>query len=223
MVISSPIPLFPLGLVLMPGAVVPLHLFEPRYRAMLRDVQKSSREFGLLMPPAGTPEDDLPAGRIGCIAHISAVDMMPDGRANIIITGGERFRFETYLDIGTPYRMAHVSEFEDEPGETVREAAAAAQVQELARRAIMASMVLQDVQGAPPDLPSDPGTLSFHVAHMLHADIDMQYEMLAGQSTLTRLLQLEATIRAGLADLEDAADRHARERGDETPFDPGAA
>jgi Lon protease-like protein len=207
----------------MPGAMVPLHLFEPRYRAMLRDVKDGARAFGLIMPPAGTPEADLPAGRIGCMAQISAVDMMPDGRANIIITGGERFRFETYLDIGTPYRMGHVSEYSDLPDDEGRVASAVERVQELARRAITASMVLQDVEGALPELPSEPGELSFHVAHMLHADIDMQYEMLAGRSTLTRLLQLEITIRAGLADLEDAADRHARERGDTPPFDPGAA
>lgn len=206
----------------MPGAMVPLHLFEPRYRAMLRDVKDSTRAFGLIMPPAGTPENDLPAGRIGCLAQISAVDLMPDGRANIVVTGGERFRFETYLDIGTPYRMGHVSEYGDLPDDPTQAISAADRVQELARRAIVASMVLQDVQGDLPHLPDDPGALSFHVAHMLHADIDMQYEMLAGRSTLTRLQQLEVTIRAGLADLEDAADRHARERGNTPPpFGPG--
>lgn len=220
--ISSPIPLFPLGLVLMPGASVPLHLFEPRYRAMLRDVKDSTRAFGLIMPPAGTPEDMLPAGRIGCIAHVSAVDMLPDGRANIIVTGGERFRFETFLEIGTPYRVGHIAEHDDLPDDAGQMTSAATRVQELARRAITASMVLQDVVGTLPVLPDDPTALSFHVAHMLHADIDMQYDMLAGRSTLTRLLQLEVTIRAGLPDLEDAADRHARERGDGPPFDPTA-
>ena len=216
--ITSPIPLFPLGLVLMPGASVPLHLFEPRYRAMLRDVKDSTREFGIIMPPADTAQDDLPAGRIGCIAQITAVDLLPDGRANIIVTGGERFRFETYLDIGTPYLMGHVAEHEDLPADPLPVALAAEQVRTLARRAITASMVLQDVQGIPPSLPDDPDALAFHVAHLLHADVDMQYELLAGRSTLTRLEQLDATIRAGLEDLEEAADRHQRERDDEPPF-----
>ena len=86
--ITSPIPLFPLGLVLLPGAVVPLHIFEPRYRALLSDVTAGTRCFGLITVPAGTAESELPAGRIGCIARVSAVDTLPDGRANIVIEGG---------------------------------------------------------------------------------------------------------------------------------------
>lgn len=216
--ISSPIPLFPLGLVLMPGTSVPLHLFEPRYRAMLRDVNDTTREFGLIMPQAGVAEEMLPAGRIGCIAQISVAEVLPDGRANIVVTGGARFRFETFLEIGTPYRVGHVSEHLDLPDDAAQVAAAAERVEELARRAITASMVLQDIEATVPALPDDASALSFQVAHMLHADIDMQYEMLAGRSTLTRLQQLEATIRSGLSDLEDAADRHARERGDGPDF-----
>ena len=198
----------------MPGASVPLHLFEPRYRAMLRDVKDTTRVFGLIMPPRGAPEEMLPAGRIGCIAEISALDLLPDGRANIIVTGTQRFRFETFLDIGTPYRVGHVSEHEDHADDPVRTAVVAAQVQQLATRAIRASMVLQDLTADVPELPDDPSALSFQVAHMLQVDPELQYDMLAGRNPLTRLVQLEATIRAGLPDLEDAADRHARERGD---------
>ncbi len=216
--ITSPIPLFPLGLVLMPGVHVPLHLFEPRYRAMLRDVKDTTRVFGVIMPPSDSTEDDLPPGRIGCIAEITAIDALPDGRANIIITGGERFRFETYLEIGTPYRVGHIAEHVDIADDPLAVALAAEQVRTLARRAIAASMVLQDVEGSPPPLPDEPETLAFHVAHMLHADVDMQYEVLSGRSTLARLELLDVTIRAGLADLEEAAARHLRERDDDPPF-----
>jgi Lon protease-like protein len=96
-VLTSPIPIFPLGLVLFPGAVVPLHLFEPRYRAMLMDVGTTTKRFGIIAPPNGTGEADLPAGRIGCVAEITSIEMLPDGRANILVEGCERFRFETYL------------------------------------------------------------------------------------------------------------------------------
>ncbi|HYW49257.1 MAG TPA: LON peptidase substrate-binding domain-containing protein [Gemmatimonadaceae bacterium] len=208
--ITTPIPLFPLGLVLMPGASVPLHLFEPRYRAMLQDVNGTSRRFGLVAPPPDTAEEHLPAGRIGCIARITSVEMMPGGRANITVEGAERFRFERYVSSATPYRMADVTEYEDTPEDPLLLAAAADRVRELAMRAVRASMTIHDVDSDAPTLDADAAVMSFQVAHMLRVGNDVLYDLLARRSTVARLMRLDAAIRSGLQDIEGAAELHVR-------------
>jgi Lon protease-like protein len=209
-VITTPLPLFPLRLVLLPGAVVPLHIFEPRYRAMIRDVTEGTRCFGLISPPPDTAEADLPAGRVGCIAHVTAVDTLPDGRSNIMIEGQERFRFETWVEAGTPYRVGHVAAFDDAPDDAVALALAAARVRDLAQRALRASMVIHDVTTDPPTFDADDAGLSFQVAHMLRLADSALYALLADRSALGRLARLETALRAGLGDMEGSAELHTR-------------
>jgi len=220
-VITSPIPIFPLGLVLLPGTPVPLHLFEPRYRAMLRDVSAGTKRFGIIAPPPLTPEPDLPAGRIGCIALITAHETLPDGRSNIIVEGQERFRFETYLEIGTTYRVAHIDEWTDRDEEPVALELAASQLRRLANRALVASMTLHDIEGEPPEFGDDPLTVSYQVAQLLMLDNDIQYELLADRSPLSRLRRVEGILSERLPDIEEAAELHRRGIADEDP-DPSA-
>ena len=81
------IPLFPLNVVLLPGATLPLHIFEPRYRQMVRRCMDDKCEFGLLLA--------LPKGivRVGCTAEITEVlQRYPDGRMDILTVGRSPFR-----------------------------------------------------------------------------------------------------------------------------------
>ncbi len=208
--ITSPIPLFPLGLVLLPGAVVPLHIFEPRYRALLADVAAGTRCFGLITVPAGTAESELPAGRIGCIARVSAVDTLPDGRANIVIEGGERFRFETYLEAGTPYRVGHVAAFDDAADDVSDLARSGTALRELAARVISATMTIQDVRRELPVFNDDNAMLAFQIAPLLQLGDDVLYAVLAERSPVARLQRIDTVLRAGLDALEAAAERHTR-------------
>ena len=211
--ITTPLPLFPLGLVLLPGASVPLHIFEPRYRAMLADVRDAGNQFGLIAPPAGVTEAMLPPGRIGCVARITALDHMPDGRANIVVDGGARFRFDRYVETGTPYRMGEVSAWddlaEDEPSR-LASSAAATRLRALTLRATAASLTIRDASRDLPELATDPAALSFEVAHMLHMERDEQYLVLAERRVLSRLVMLETVLQRGLGDMEAAAELHVR-------------
>lgn len=211
-VITTPIPLFPLGLVLLPGATVPLHIFEPRYRQMLRDVNAGTRCFGLIAPPADTAEGDLPAGRVGCIACITEMETMPDGRSNILIEGHQRFRFETYLDAGTPYRLGHIAPVEDVTDDTLSLSLAADEVRALARRAVRASMTIHEIRAELPVLTDDPSALAFEVAQLLQASTNTLYGLLAERSPLARLTQIDALLRVGLDDLELEAELHLRSK-----------
>ncbi len=211
-VITTPIPLFPLGLVLLPGATIPLHIFEPRYRQMLRDVNAGTRCFGLIAPPADTAEDDLPAGRVGCIACITEMETMPDGRSNILIEGRERFRFETYLEAGTPYRLGHIAPLEDVTDDVLSLSLAADEVRALARRAVRASMTIHEIRAELPVFTDDASALSFEVAQLLQASTTTLYGVLAERSPLARLTRLDALLRVGLDDLELEAELYLRSK-----------
>lgn len=86
------LPLFPLNVVLFPGAELPLHIFEPRYRLMINECYEQDLPFGVvLVRPESAPlhEDPYP---VGTMAEIEALDRMDDGRMNLIARGSQRFR-----------------------------------------------------------------------------------------------------------------------------------
>jgi Lon protease-like protein len=212
-VIPTPCPLFPLRLVLLPGAVVPLHIFEPRYRALIHDQTTgvaADHRFGLIAPPADTAEADLPAGRIGCVAKITSVELLPDGRSNIVVEGEARFRFETWVETGTPYRMAHIVAWEDARVDAQALRVAAAQVRELATRAIRSTMTIHDATGEPPEFEAEDAALSFQIAHLLQLGDESRYALLSERNPLTRLARLNVLLQSGLTEMETASELHTR-------------
>ncbi len=99
--------LFPLaGALLFPRLHLPLHIFEPRYRAMVGDVLARDRRIGLIQP---RDEAQPPAlFGIGCVGRIVDVEAIPDGRYNILLAGEARFRVRQELSVTTPFRQAEV-------------------------------------------------------------------------------------------------------------------
>ena len=101
------IPLFPLaGAILFPRAQLPLHIFEPRYRDMVRDALAGQGRIGMIQPSgAGDPP---PLFRAGCVGEIVGAEELDDGRFNIVLQGSSRFRLIAERDLGTAYRQADV-------------------------------------------------------------------------------------------------------------------
>ena len=127
------VPVFPLaGALLFPRAQLPLHIFEPRYRAMIRDVLASDGLIGMVQPRDG--EEPAALFEVGCIGKISACDELDDGRFNIVLEGLSRFRIAREAEVTTPYRQvdADRSGF-DEDAETVLGIAQRAEVEREAR------------------------------------------------------------------------------------------
>ena len=86
------LPLFPLNVVLFPGAELPLHIFEPRYRQMINECYAQNLPFGVVLArPESEPLHEEPYP-VGTMAEIEALDRMDDGRMNLIARGGQRFR-----------------------------------------------------------------------------------------------------------------------------------
>ena len=101
------VPLFPLaGAVLFPRSQLPLHIFEPRYREMVRDALAGPGRIGMIQPSG--PGDPPPLFRTGCLGEIVAAEELDDGRFNIVLHGSNRFQLIAERDLGTAYRQADV-------------------------------------------------------------------------------------------------------------------
>ena len=110
------LPIFPLtGAVLFPGMQLPLHIFEPRYRAMVGDALIRDRLIAMIQPQR--PAEGAPLYEVGCVGRIGEIQAMDDGRYNLILEGTARFRLVRELDVTTAYRQIEaeiVAEDEDE-------------------------------------------------------------------------------------------------------------
>ena len=94
--------IFPLpGALLFPGMQLPLHLFEPRYRAMISDAMARDRRIGMIQPRG----DDGELYQIGCVGKIAEVEALEDGRYNVILEGVALFRIVRELDVSTAFRQ----------------------------------------------------------------------------------------------------------------------
>lgn len=104
------IPVFPLpGALLLPRARLPLHIFEPRYLAMLEDCMKTpQRLIGMVQPRAVPGSDAKPLHSIGCAGRLTAFSETEDGRYMITLTGISRFRIRQEVAGFTPYRRCEV-------------------------------------------------------------------------------------------------------------------
>ncbi len=98
------ISIFPLsGALLYPGLQLPLHIFEPRYRAMISDAMARDRRIGMIQPQR--PVEGAPLFSVGCLGRIGNVEAMDDGRYNVLLEGEARFRVLRELDVTTPFRQ----------------------------------------------------------------------------------------------------------------------
>jgi hypothetical protein len=113
--------IFPLtGAVLFPGMQLPLHIFEPRYRALVGDALIRDRQIAMIQPQR--PQDGAPLYRVGCVGKIGEVQAMDDGRYNLILEGTARFRLVRELEVATPFRQIEAELFAEDEEETLTHA-----------------------------------------------------------------------------------------------------
>jgi Lon protease-like protein len=201
------LPIFPLSVVLFPGTPLPLHIFEPRYRQMLADCLAGDRRFGIT--PTGNADEMPDPGTVGCIAEIRVNQELPDGRSNIIVFGGERFVLTGPVADATPYYVAMVQTFEDEPG-TEPQDESPVRLRELFTGYYALLRQLNDIEPEDPSLPDDPLGLSFHVAAAIDCDPGVKQRLLVERSTARRLQALLMLIPILTAGVESALRVHRR-------------
>ncbi len=107
------ISIFPLpGAILFPGLQLPLHIFEPRYRALVKDALARDRRIGMIQPKRAS--EGAPLYSIGCLGKIGEVEALDDGRFNLVLEGEARFRLLRELDATTPFRQVEAELLEEE-------------------------------------------------------------------------------------------------------------
>ena len=106
------IPVFPLpGALLLPRSRLPLHIFEPRYRALGSEAMARDRQIGMIQPrAAGEPP---PLFDMGCVGRIVDVEALEDGRYNLVLEGFARFRVLRELEVTTPFRQIEAELIEE--------------------------------------------------------------------------------------------------------------
>src|SRR5256886_1053774 len=189
------LPIFPLPIVLFPGAPQPLHIFEPRYRQLLQDCLAGDRRFGIayVAPDPAPDADPVPnPGDVGCVALIRSNQPLPDGRSNVLTVGERRFVLRDWIASTRPYRVAEIEEFDDDPTDATEVTTLAADVRDGFGRLARALGVLTEREDEEIELATDPQLLSFQVAASLELEAPAKQALQAIRSTSARLRQLAA-------------------------------
>jgi Lon protease-like protein len=187
--------LFPLDVVLFPGAPLPLHIFEPRYKEMINECLEQKRSFGMVRANKNA------LAEIGCTAVILDVSKKyDDGRLDIMTEGKQRFEI-VQLSQERSFLQGEVLFFEDEPGEVpATDLEAVVQLHEQ----------LLDLLGQNVKIDQKHPRISFHLAHELPVDLDFKQALLEMKSETERVETLIEYYRATIPKVEKAL--HAREK-----------
>lgn len=208
-------PMFPLGSVLFPSLPLPLHIFEPRYRALIRDVLEGDREFGVCLIDRGS---EVGGGEsrlgVGTVARVREATELPDGRWAVVAVGSRRIRVVEWLP-DAPYPRADVAEHPDPPAD-------ADQLRllpdvERALRAALAKVSELGEPGPPAtfELSADPVLASHQMAALAPIPTIDRYRLLAATSVGLRLASLHQELHAAteVLDLRLAGERPGPEHG----------
>ena len=197
--------LFPLGIVLLPTERVPLHIFEPRYRELIGECLDDDTEFGLVYA------DEDGVREIGTRARVAEVlERFDDGRLNVVVEGGERFRVEK-LTRGRSFMTAEVATIEDDPELVPGETA------ELATNSFRA---LAALAGAEPDeLDESSPILSYQLAAQVELASDAKQGLLESVSESDRLERVTELLDGARKLLIAARElgEHAKQNGSRLP------
>ncbi|MBA2335031.1 MAG: LON peptidase substrate-binding domain-containing protein [Blastocatellia bacterium] len=202
--------IFPLPLVLLPNELLPLHIFEPRYRQMFQAIEHERKLFGLsYFDPKESFAERPATGTVGCVAEVRETQTMPDGRSNVLTAGVIRYRVLDYVDLGEPYLTAEVEFFEDIRDDEKVLKPAADEIFRLFERVARAAFDLSGSRGKFPEIKqSDPEQLSFLVTAAFGLDNELKYELLAMESTILRLNRLRGILSHAVEKMEESAEIH---------------
>jgi len=200
--VTERLALFPLRTVLYPGLVLALHIFEERYRELVRDLvelpEDAPKRFGVVAIRRGREAfaDEVPdVYEVGCAAVVQRIGAYPDGRFDLTTAGGQRFRVRSLEQDERLYHSGEVEWLEEPVGKDA--AAWAARVRELFHdyQARLVGMSRADTQV----VPDDPMVLSYLAAAAMVLDLSDKQRLLAAPDTGSRLRLLAGLLRRELA------------------------
>lgn len=191
------LPLFVLPTVLFPGALLPLHVFEPRYRQMVARCLETDRLFGVLFHDSGAGPFQLREEAVGCIAEILEFKPLPDGRSLMATRGTERFRVVDGIESETAFVEALVDEWRDRETDEIPRLTA--------RRFRTAELFAETAArvGRSPDSVPDIDTaqdVSWQVAQAFRIDEAWRQSLLELRSEIERLDEIDRVLLSVLDD-----------------------
>jgi Lon protease-like protein len=196
--------MFPLGSVLLPGVVLPLHVFEPRYRALVRDCLAGDRSFGVVLIERGS---EVGGGDVrtdvGTLARIVRVDELPGERYGVVAVGLHRIRVTRWLP-DDPYPRAEVEPWPDRSGPAAGgDEAALTEVTALLRRA--AALRTELGEPAPPldlELGDDPVVAGYRATALSPLGPVDRHDLLCASTAGERIDRLRELLRGQIELLE---------------------
>jgi Lon protease-like protein len=197
------IPLFPLpNLVLFPNVVLPLHIFEERYKLMISEVVENQDAFGIVCLKHGaTEEDERSIHRVGVTVRVVRVEQLADGRMNILCRGESRFRIFRFTG-RIPYWKASVDFFDDQDSGVPSLHEKYEEVAALYRKAFKLGAELGSVDESDLAIPESPTDLSYMVGYVLDLESDDKQRLLEMTSTGERLRVLSHALAESIQKLE---------------------
>ena len=188
------IPLFPLNVVLFPGGILPLHIFEPRYQLMIQSCLDNESVFGVVLIKEGEEVGDTAKPhKVGTAAKIIEVDRFEDGRMNLLTAGQYRFEI-TALQHEQPYLVGHIRVppmTETENDEAIKPIVAEAGELYQNYEAMMDKLIF--TWTAPESVPTRPHHLAYQIGTRLQIPLDEKQELLE-TFRIDELLQQEISL-----------------------------
>ena len=200
------LPLFPLNTVLFPGMPLHLHIFEERYKLMIRNCLQTGRPFGVVMIRDGQEAEGPLADpyRVGCTARILEVEHLPEGKMNLLVMGEKRFRIDR-LKFDQPYLVGEVEFFplQDSGSEGLLQTSD--RLRSLVKEYMQILSRLGEVNLKPQNLPQDPLVLAYLAAVLVRVPQDEKQDLLASQKASDFLSDMHTIYRKEVPLLRAAA------------------
>lgn len=188
------LPLFPLNVVLFPGMILPLCIFEPRYRLMIATCLEEKRSFGVVRLRLDSPVGQEVSYGVGTVAQMLEAERLPDGRYTILTVGQTRFKvLQERREL--PYLVGLVEPYEDVPEALDALASLLRIASDLFRRYLKTLFALAGKPELTPSVPVSPEDLSYFIAYCLDMEDDCRQELLELTSTATRLRREIGVLR----------------------------
>lgn len=190
------LPLFPLDVVLFPGMVLPLHVFEERYKIMIEKCISDGDEFGVVLIYSGVEVEGMAVPNpVGTEARIIGIEQQEDDTIDLLIVGGRRFNIMDYPNTGLPYLVGQVEFWEDESPRTSNVDSLVEEAKSKFLDYMMLIMSLSDraIASSQLHLSDDATQLSYHIAANLYID-NVEKQMLLERASADSRLQHELML-----------------------------
>jgi len=181
------IPLFPLNTVLFPGATLPLHIFEDRYKQMIGACIDAQRPFGVLLIRKGFEVGDLAEPfEVGTTAHIARVDQLEEGKLNLLCLGGKRFRTVKVVN-NDPYLTGEVEFLETTATDDPKAKELSDDAGSLFAEYVRLYLAMSNQWARSIEMPGEPDLLADFIASRLGVNPQTKQRLLEELSARTRL------------------------------------